>query len=127
MEPTEEQMLTSVLIFATYGSRAFQFFVFEGMWTGPVPELYESRWQKMQQVGRTLRSLEPWIMSSKPPVEVPHKDVKGKTRIVSFTDDDGRELVIAIGLAPDENESEFKFRGKKQIYKKGAVSCAIYR
>ena len=127
VEPTEEQMLTSALIFATYGSRAFQFFIFEGMWRGPVPELYEGRWKMMQNVGRTIRSLEPWIMSAKPMVEVPHKDVKGKVRIVKFTAEDGRECVIAIGLAPKENEAEFEFKGEKRLFKRGAVSCEIYR
>ena len=127
VEPTEEQMLTSVLLFATYGSRAFQFFVFEGMWTGPVPERYEGRWRKMQKVGRTLRSLEPWIMSSKPMVEVPHVDVRGRTRLVKFTAEDGRECVIAVGIGPEANEAEFTFKGEKKVFRKGAVSCEIYR
>ena len=127
LEPTAEQMLTSVLLFATYGSRAFQFFIFDGMWAGPVPELYEGRWRMAQEAGRTLRSLEPWIMSANPIVEVPHKDVKGKTRIVKFTADDGRELVVAIGLTPGENEAEFEFNGRKRVFKKGPVSCEIYR
>jgi hypothetical protein len=66
-------------------------------------------------------------MSANPIVEVPHKDVKGKTRIVKFTADDGRELVVAIGLTPGENEAEFEFNGRKRIFKKGPVSCEIYR
>jgi hypothetical protein len=126
LEPTAEQMLTSVLIFATYGSRAFQFFIFDGMWAGPVPELYEGRWRMAREAGRRLRSIEPWIMSSKPIVEVPHKDVKGKTRIVKYTADDGRELVVAIGLSRGENEAEFEFKGRRRIFRKGPVSCEIY-
>ena len=41
--------------------------------------------------------------------------------------EDGRECVFAIGLAPKENEAEFEFKGETRLFRRGAVSCEIYR
>ena len=92
-----------------------------------MPELYEKRWDAMKSVGRTLRSLEPFIMSGRPIVEVPHKDVKGRTRLVQMTDDDGRKVVIAVGLKRD-NECTFTLPdGRERTFRGKDFSCEVFR
>ena len=126
-EPTENEYLSVALLYASHGVKGFIFYHFQDIFTGPVPELYDKRWEAMKSVGRTLRSLEPFIMSGRPIVEVPHKDVKGRTRLVLLTDADGRKVVIAIGLKRD-NECTFTLPdGRERTFRGKDFSCEIFR
>ena len=76
---------------------------------------------------RTLRGLEPFIMGGRPIVEVEHEDVKGRTRLVRMEAEDGRSVLLAIGLKQD-NECRFKGDdGHVRTFAGKAFSCEIIR
>ena len=126
-EPTENEYLSVALLYASHGVKGFIFYHFQDIFSGPVPELYEKRWEAMKSVGRTLRSLEPFIMGGRPIKEIPHKDVKGRTRVVQMTDEFDRSVVLAIGLKAD-NECTFTLPdGRERTFRGKDFSCEVIR
>jgi len=97
-EPEMNQFLAIALLHASHGVKGFIFYMYDEIFTGPVPELYEKRWADICEIGRILKSLEPFILSGKPIVELPVEDVHGKTRAVMMADEAGRRRVLVIGL-----------------------------
>ena len=127
LEPTENQYLSVALLYASYGVKGFIFYHFDDIFAGPVPELYAKRWEAFKSIGRTLRGLEPFIMGGKPIREVPHTDVKGRTRLVELEAEDGRKVVLAIGLKRD-NECRFKSSdGSSRTFAGKEFSCEVVR
>ena len=126
-EPTENEYLSVALLYAAHGVKGFIFYHFQDIFSGPVPELYEKRWDAMKSVGRTLRSREPFIMGGRPIEQVPHDDAKGRARVVRLTAEDGRQCVLAIGLKRD-NECDFTLPdGSRAKFKGKEFSCAVYK
>ena len=126
-EPTENEYLSVALLYAAHGVKGFIFYHFQDIFSGPVPELYEKRWAAMKSVGRTLRSLEPYIMSGRPIEQVPHRDVKGRTRLVRLTDAADRKVVLAIGLKRD-NECAFTLPdGRERTFRGKDFSCEVFQ
>ena len=114
---------------------------FQSKFTVAVPELYEKRWADICEIGRILKSLEPFVLSGKPIVELPVKDVRGRTRAVMMTDEKGAHRVLVIGLDYDNEaqitlppdckslKSRFGFAkpqsGNRQHFKAGLRSCDL--
>jgi len=97
-EPEMNQLLAIALLHASHGVKGFIFYMYDEIFTGPVPELYEKRWKDVCRIGKVLRSLEPFILSGRPIEELKVEDIHGKTRAVAMTDEKGRRRVLIIGL-----------------------------
>ncbi len=125
VEPTEEGMLSVALLQASWGARGFIFYMWDDLFRGPYTERYEVRKQAALRNIRKLRDLEPFIMSGRPIEQVPHKDAKGRTRVVRMSDGKGGWRVLAIGLGMD-NECTFTLPdGRVHSFKGGEFSCSI--
>ena len=142
-EPTVNEMLAIAFLHASHGVRGFIFYMYDDIFRGPVPEKFEKRWEDVRTVGRTMKSLEPFVMSADPIVEIPVNDVRGKTRAVAMSDGNGGRRVLVIGL-DYENEATFTLpedcRGLKPqfgnatlgeggtvMYKTGRRSCELFK
>jgi hypothetical protein len=106
VEPTVNEMLAIAFLHASHGVKGFIFYMYDDIFRGPVPEKYAKRWADVEEVGRVMKSLEPFIISTKPIEELEVEDVRGKTRVVVLTDEEGRKRVLVIGL-DYENEARF--------------------
>ena len=125
VEPTEEGMLAVALLQASWGAKGFIYYMWDDLFRGPRPEIFEDRKQAMLRNIRKLKDLEPYIMSGRPIVELPCVDKKGRTRAVALEDSQGRKKVLVIGLGLD-NECEIVLpNGKKHMFKGKEFSCAI--
>ena len=99
--------------------------MWDDLFRGPRPELFEGRKQAMLRNIRKLKDLEPYIMSGRPIVELKCTDAKGRTRAVALEDGEGRKKVLVIGLGMD-NECSFTHpNGERQKFSGGEFSCAI--
>ena len=125
-EPTENEYLSVALLYASHGVKGFIFYSLPNLFSGPVPELYEKRWDIFKSIGRTMSGLEPFIMGGKPIIEVPHTDVKGRTRLVRLESEDGRKVILAIGLKRDNECAFVGLDGKPRVFRGKDFSCAIY-
>ena len=105
-EPTENEMLSVALSFVANGISGFAFYSHFDLTRGPVPELYEKRWRDIAAVGKTLREIEKFVVGARRAVDLPHKDVRGRTRILAKYADDGSVVVLAYGLKAD-NKATF--------------------
>ena len=143
IEPTVNEMLAIAFLYASHGVRGFIFYMYDDIFKGPVPEKYAQRWEDVRTVGKTMKSLEPFVMSTDPIVVIPVSDRRGKTRAVAMSDGKGGYRVLAIGL-DYENEATFtlpeKCRGLKPqfgnatvaedgtvVYKTGRRSCELFK
>lgn len=109
-EATENEMLSVALTYASHGIKGFIFYSYFDIGKTAVRHLPLLRWRRIKSVIRHLKSLEPFIMSGEPIVELPHTDVKGRTRLVALSDGKGRKCVLAVGLTRD-NECTFDLEG----------------
>lgn len=125
VEPTEEGMLAVALLQASWGAKGFIYYMWDDLFRGPRPELYEKRKQAMLRNIRKLKDLEPYIMSGRPIVEIPCVDEKGRTRVVALEDGKGRRKVLVIGLGMDNACSFTHPDGGRQTFSGGEFSCAI--
>ena len=99
--------------------------MWDDLFRGPYTERYEIRKQAMLRNIRRLKDLEPFIMSGKPIVELPRKDLKGRTRVVALESASGAKKVLVIGLAKD-NECSFTLPdGTPHVFKGGEFSCEM--
>jgi len=105
-EGNENELLSVSLLYAAHGVTGFFFYSYFDMLKTPVPGWPEKRWEYMQSIAKTFKSLEPFITSGVKPVQVAHTDVKGKHRIVALADGKGAWRVLVIGLKND-NETTF--------------------
>ena len=110
-EPTVNQMLAIAFLYASHSVKGFVFYMYDDIFTGPVPERYEKRWEDVKEVGRAMKSLEPFVISGKPIEVLPVTDVKGKTRAVALSDGKGAWRVLVIGL-DYENGATFELPAK---------------
>ena len=125
VEPTEEAMLSVALLQASWGAKGFIYYMWDDLFRGPYPERYEIRKQAMLRNIRRLKDLEPFIIGGKPIVELPRKDLKGRTRVVALESASGAKKVLVIGLAKD-NECSFTLPdGTPHVFKGGEFSCRI--
>ena len=105
-EPTENEMLAVALLNASDGVTGFYFYSYFDIFRCPVKEWRLQRWEGVCRVGKVLRSLEPFIMSGCPIVDVPHKDAKDQARVAAMTDGKGTWRVIVVGLG-ENHETRF--------------------
>ena len=126
-EPTEEAMLAVALLQASWGAKGFIFYQWDDLFRGPVPERYEPRRRAALNVIRTLKGLEPFVLSRRPPTEVAQRDERGHTRVVRMEADDGRAVILAIGLDLDNACSFAGLDGAATTFQGGEFSCRIYR
>ena len=125
VEPTEEGMLAVALLQASWGAKGFIYYMWDDLFRGPYTERYEVRKQAMLRNIRRLKDLEPFIMGGKPIVELPRKDVKGRTRVVALESANSAKKVLVIGLT-EENECSFTLPdGSPYVFKGGMFSCKI--
>lgn len=106
-EPTENEMLAVALSFVANGIAGFAFYSHFDLTRGPVPELYEKRWQDIASVAKTLRGIEKHIVGARRAVDLPHEDIHGRTRVVAKYADDGSVVVLTYGIR-SENKAEFR-------------------
>jgi hypothetical protein len=100
-EPMENEMLSVALMYASWGVKGFAFYSYFDMYRGPIPEWIPLRRERVRNVVADLWSLEPFILSGEPIEEVPHDDIRGKTRIVALSDGKGAYRVLVIGVKRD--------------------------
>jgi hypothetical protein len=125
VEPTEEGMLAVALLQVSWGAKGFIYYMWDDLFRGPRPELYEKRKQAMLRNIRKLKDLEPYIMSGRQIVEIPCVDEKGRTRVVALEDGKGRRKVLVIGLGMDNVCSFTHPNGERQTFSGGEFSCSI--
>lgn len=100
-EPSENNMLANALHMASRGITGFMFYSYFDMLKSPDPTLPAKRWERMKSIAKTFKSLEPFITSGIKRVELPHRDVKGKSRVVALSDGKGNRRILIIGLDSD--------------------------
>ena len=105
-EPEENEMLAVALLMASDGVTGFFFYSHFDIFRCPVKERIPLRWERVCNAGKVLRSLEPFIMSGRPIVDVPHVDAKDQTRVAAMTDGKGGWRVIVVGLG-ENHETRF--------------------
>ena len=105
-EPTENELLSVVLHQVSHGVTGFFFYSYHDMLSWKVMEWIPKRREYLRNLAKVMKSLEPFIMSGEEIREIPHKDVKGKTRIAALSDGKGNHRILVIGLTKD-NEAEF--------------------
>ncbi len=115
-EPTENQMIANALLHACAGAKAFIFYAYHSINKGPDPSLYGKRWEAMCSIAKTMKELEPFIMSDAPIRKLAVENRKGKVRASLFRDEKGRERVIVIGIEK-ENDAVFTLPGKERGFR----------
>lgn len=100
-EPTENEYLSVPLLQASHGVTGFFFYAYHDLITCPIPGWVEKRKAAFVNIARVLRGLEPYILSGEKIEEIPHKDVKGKTRIAALSNGKGKYAILIIGLTKD--------------------------
>lgn len=126
-EPTEEEILSVALLQASWGAKGFIFYLWDDLFRGPVPERYETRRRAALNVIRTLKGLEPFILSTRPISEVARRDAKGRTRVVRLTAEDGRAVLLAVGLEMENVCTFTGLDGAATTFAGGEFACRIYR
>ncbi len=121
-EPTEQEMLAVALLYATHGVKGFIFYNYSDIETSMVKEWIPKRWEAMKNIGRILKSLEPFIISGKKHLILPCKDLKGQTRIAALSDGKGKYRILVVGLNVD-NEAEFQLPAKYGKFKSLYGNC----
>ena len=129
-EPTVNEMLAIAFLHASYGTRGFIFYKYDEIFKGPVPELYEKRWEDVKTVGRVMRELEPFILAGRPIETIDVENVRGLTRAVRMTDGKGGNRILVIGL-DYSNEATFRLpdgcEGLKPSFGNAEVSDGVCR
>ena len=139
-EPDVNRMLAIALLYASHGVKGFIFYMYDDIFTGPVPELYARRWADVKEVARTMKSLEPFVLSTEPREILKPVDAKGKTRAVVMRDGTGGARVLVLGL-DYANEATFtlpddcrglvstfgncRIAGDRVTFTGGLVSCDL--
>ena len=100
-EPTENEYLSVPLLQASHGVTGFFFYSYHDLIRCPIPGWVEKRKAAFVNIAKVLRGLEPFILSGQAIEEIPHKDVKGKTRIVALSNGKGKYSILVIGLTKD--------------------------
>ena len=106
-EPTVNEMLSIAFLHAAHGVKGFIFYMYDEIFKGPVPELYEKRWEDVKEVGRVMKGLEPFILSGHKIEDIPTESKRGSIRAVKMTDGKGRSRILVIGLDYD-NDASFR-------------------
>ena len=124
-EPTMEEMLSVTLCMVQDGTTGFLFYAYFDLIECPVPEYREARWAAMVEIAKVLRSLEPFIMSGEPIVDLAHADKADETRVVALSDGKGGRRVIVCGLG-QKHEATFTLPAEygKPKSRLGHVTCA---
>ena len=141
-EPTVNEMLAIAFLHAAHGVKGFIFYMYDEIFKGPVPELYEKRWEDVKVVGRTMKELEPFILSGHPIEDIPTQRKHGSIRAVRMTDGKGANRILVIGLDYD-NDVTFRLppgceklrpvfgnvtmEGDACRFKAGKVSCDLLK
>jgi len=106
-EPTENEMLSVALMYASYGVKGFIFYSYDALCRSGVHHWPLLRWKRFRGVAACLKSLEPFIMSGEKIVELPHVDTKGRTRVVALSDGKGAWRVLAMCVSAEDNACSF--------------------
>lgn len=139
-EPDVHRMTAIALLYASHGVKGFIFYMYDDVFTGPVPELYEKRWADVCETARIMKSLEPFVLSSVPRETVAAENRKGSVRVTVMRDGLGGIRVPVVGL-DYENEAVFtlpedcrdlkgtfgncRIEGNRVVFKGGRVSCDL--
>jgi len=140
VEPDVNKMLAIAFLYASHGVKGFVFYMYDDIFAGPVPELYERRWADVKEVARTMKSLEPFVLSTCPRETLPAEDRQGKTRAVVMRNGQGGVRILVIGL-DYKNEATFtlpadcrgltsafgncRIAGDRVTFTGGLVSCDL--
>ena len=105
--PTEGEMRANSLICALYGAKGFVFYSYFDMKNRAEKLMkgsFAREWPKLVNVVKTLKELEPFIMSSREIEFLPVKQTgKGTVKAALFTADNGNRAVVAVAV--DEGAS----------------------
>lgn len=104
-EATADEMLAVALCNAADGVTGFFFYSHFDIFRCPVKEWIPKRWENMCEVGRVIKGLEPFIMSGRTIVDVPHVDKADPVRVAAMTDGKGAWRVIVCGLGRNHETS----------------------
>ncbi len=144
IEPTENQMLANTMLQAAYGAKVFLFYAWQSMKKGPEKSRFEERKKRLAGIVRTLREMEPYILSGKPIEKITAMNRNGKCAVFLFRDEKDNVRVAVIGLDASKNEAEFTLPQKtpplkstygmirpkengKYLFSGESISCDILR
>ncbi len=112
-------MLGSALMFAIHGAKGFIFYSYHDLRRGFAVPDFEKRWPDACRVAKTLRSLEPFIMSDVDGPEVDAVFSKGIGSAKGYADGKGKTCVlIAAGVNEGPQEATIKVKTTKALKSK---------
>ena len=124
-EPTVNEMLSIAFLHAAHGVKGFIFYMYDDIFRGPVPELYEKRWEDVKEVGRVVKGLEPFILSGRQIEDIPTERRRGSIRAVRMQDGKGTSRILVVGLDYD-NDATFRLpqgcEGLRPVFGNATVS-----
>jgi hypothetical protein len=109
-DPSEAEMLSMALFFALRGVKGFVFYSYFDLKRPLDPkrfnppaytqQYFDKRWREICNVGKVIRSLEPFLLSEKPSRPVKMLVKRGKVQAREFQDKKGNVCIIITGLGP---------------------------
>ena len=111
--PTEQEMLSFAINTAIHGAKGFIYFNFSDLFRGPEKDQFAKRWPGLLRIGKTMKSLERFIMSDKDPKDLKVRQISGKGRILAkvLYDDQNNPCILLAAEGPGKVVGEFVFSG----------------
>jgi len=99
--PSESELRTMTLTMAAMGAKGFIFYKYEDIFSPKLPpDNFNKYWQELVRTVKTLRELEPFIMSDFSAVELPVELSSGKANAWLMRDDSGKTRIILVAPGP---------------------------
>ena len=112
--PTEQEMLSFAINAAIHGAKGFIYFNFSDLFRGPEKDQFAKRWPGLLRIGKTMKSLERFIMSDKDSQNLKIRKISGKGKILSrvLYDDNNKPCILLAAEGPGKVIGEFVFKGE---------------
>jgi hypothetical protein len=104
-DPTEPEMRAMALLCALKGARGFVFYSYFDLLRPQAKPDFVRRWPEVCRVGKTLRDLEPFLLSGRPSSTVTVESGAGRVEARLFVSDAGRRCVLVAGIGPGESRA----------------------
>jgi len=118
-DPTEAEMRAMALLCALKGARGFVFYSYFDLSRPLAGPDFDRRWPEICRVGRQVRDLEPFLLSSRPALSVTVTGKAGQVLARGFESEDGRRCVLVAGIGPGESTAVVRIPGKELRSKYG--------
>ena len=121
--PTEAEMTAMGVLAAIEGVKGFLFYSYQELryrngCLSETEKLIEfcDTWPAVCSMGKTIRELEPYLLSLRKAPQIKLKVIKGKVRAKAFLSDDGKSIrVLIAGVGPGEAEAIVEIPGWKNL------------